>query len=159
MKNRVSVPENVARLMSEEDRKALGVETQSEWLGRISGRDEKKLQHRCELILTHYRFFRLSSDNAAREYVNRGKANELLRCQGWYGHLSQAKRNAFMPDLFLFSPDMDRCEMIELKAPGTPRFQPGQKEMTEMRIWTLIQNEEAFIALVRKLIDDWRVQE
>ena len=77
---------------------------------------EADLQKVSEQWLHHRGYMRLTADNAV---------NEVPAPCGWYGHLVQAKKNSFLPDLIIFDYMMQRSLMIELKVRNV--WQPGQK--------------------------------
>jgi len=97
---------------------------------------ERDLQAACEKYLAVNCYLRLTSHNA--KLVAAG-----ARCNGWHGHLSHAKFNAFMPDLFIFNLTMTRSIMVELKVKNF--YSPGQREFIDCGIWKQANSLDEFI--------------
>lgn len=102
-------------------------------------KNEKGLQGYCTGLLRQRNYVCLTAENA--DAVAAGE----IPCAGWYGHLYEARRNAFMPDLIILDPTASkRPLLVELKH-GKPRWQPGQESMCLLGVWVLCTSFEEFV--------------
>lgn len=92
------------------------------------GGGEQAMQGDVEMMLARRGYRRLTANNAASVSNAQGWS-----IKGWFGHWTENRRNPLMPDIAVFSPDMRRCLMLELKS--VKRYQPGQREMIEAGAW------------------------
>jgi hypothetical protein len=106
----------------------------------IERQAERKLQAQCEGILEQRGYVRLTGDNVERH---------IRTAKGWYGHLVEARKNPFMPDLFIFSAGAGKCLLVELKVASV--YQPGQRELIEAGVWTEVRTGDRFW----EVLDDW----
>jgi len=93
-------------------------------------------------------------------YRNLKRENAVLEGKpvGWYGHLTDCERNAFMADLFIFNQVMTRCLMIELKHPddkGRIHWGIGQRQMVERQAWKLATD----LDMVKRLVYGFEAEE
>lgn len=95
---------------------------------------ERKLQEACERWLESQGYVRLTAANAMSAKAPRG----------WFGHLSQPKGNALLPDVFIFN--KRRALLVELKV--REDYRPGQKAMLERGEWKKATNLDEFSSLV-----------
>ena len=107
---------------------------------RNVARLEKNLQSTCESWLTQRGYARLTAANA----------DYSTDVRGWYGHLTEARRNPLMPDLFMFD-RTGRCLLVEFKVRDA--YQLGQLAMIESGMWTECRTFEDFEALVTEWED------
>ena len=141
-----SLPPHVVEKLRPADRKALKIRTREESQAALDVKAEKELQAQVEQWLHHRGYLRLTAANAERQ------ATDLvtIRHRGWFGHWVNNKRNPITPDVCVF--DLQgRCLMLELKAPGKPKWQPGQREMVHAGFWKLAQS----FAEVERLVLTW----
>ncbi len=109
--------------------------------------DEDDLLARCEAWLDGRGYWFLTAENAMLHGLG-------VASKGFYGHLFDAKKNPFMPDLFIFRRTATRAVsalLVELKiatAKGKVHYRPGQRQMIEAGWWKLATTEEEFAALV-----------
>lgn len=101
-----SLPDHVIAAMKPEDRKSLGVQTNSEASAKAQVRDERRLQADCERWLTL---------NGYRRRTPESIATMDRDCVGWFIHLSDTKHNPILCDLLILRRDGTYVE-IELKA-------------------------------------------
>lgn len=87
---------------------------------------ETELQRHAENWLRQRGYMRLTADLAESERA------APMRI-GWFGHLVEAERNPLLPDLMIWSKNMDHFIGIELKTRN--RYQRGQREMIGMLCW------------------------
>lgn len=104
---------------------------------------EKDLQAVTEGWLTQRGYWRLTAENAKR-----AREPDCSVIKGWFGHLYNAKKNPLLPDIFLFD-IRGRYLLLELKVVN--RFQPGQKEMIDMDIWSVAWSFED----VERIVKGW----
>lgn len=102
---------------------------------------ERKLQEDCEKWLAVIGYVRLTAENAMAAKNPRG----------WFGHLSQPKGNAFMPDIFILN--KGRALLVELKV--REDYRPGQKAMLARGEWKKATNLNEFCGLVK----EWEKQQ
>ena len=88
--------------------------------------EERDLQSDCEQWLRNRGYMPMTKDSAEIE-------SEKPMRKGWYAHLHEPRGNPLMPDLMIYSADMRRCLMVELKVRN--KYQPGQKEMIGLGAW------------------------
>lgn len=96
---------------------------------------ERKLQEDCEKWMVGIGYVRLTAENAMAAKSPRG----------WFGHLSQPKGNAFLPDIFIFN--KGRTLLVELKV--REDYRPGQKAMLERGEWKKATDLNEFCGLVK----------
>ena len=94
----------------------------------VTPRNEADIQRGVESWLTLRGYYRLTAGAAKAAHCE--DANPQ---RGWFGHWVNNRRNPLMPDVAVFSADMRRCLMIELKA--HKRYQDGQREMIDLGAW------------------------
>jgi len=100
---------------------------------------ERELQRLCVGALERAGYALMTADNARRF----GETGE--RPVGWYGHLSNAKRNPLMPDLWVVR--AGRWLGVELKVASV--YQPGQREMIASGLWEEVRTYDQFVARMK----------
>jgi len=105
MKPCAVVTDQIARLMSEKDRKELGILLPAERQAKAEYRIERKLQRNCESWLTLHGYRRRTPDEIKRPGP----------CIGWFIHMHEAKCNPIILDLLILLPGGRYLE-IELKS-------------------------------------------
>lgn len=95
------IPPNISRLMSEKDKKELGVIPQG---AKVEIKEERDLQNLCETELLRFGFRRRTPDDIKRQGP----------MSGWFIHLHNAKKNPIILDLLILFIDGTFLE-IELK--------------------------------------------
>lgn len=100
-----TVPDHIARLMADPDRKELGVHLQSWYDEKADAMQERELQRVCERWLTLHGFRRRTPDEIKRPGP----------CAGWFIHLHDTKRNPIVLDLLILFPNGRYIE-VELKS-------------------------------------------
>ena len=133
--NRVVVTDKIAKLMSEKDRKAMGVLLPEERVALQDAQCEKKLQSKVESWLTLHGYRRRTPEEIKRPG----------NCTGWFIHMHQAKRNPIILDLLILLSDGRYLE-IELKT-LTGKPSPEQKVLLE-RGGKLCRTLESFIKIL-----------
>lgn len=107
-------------------------------------RDEKRLQKACEGLCEQRGYRRLVGP----------RMDSVLRdtsLKGFHGHVTEARKNAFMPDLFIY--DLaGRCLLVELKV--SDKYQPGQKEMIDAGLWVECRTPERF----GEVLSEWETE-
>ena len=118
--------------------------------GKAERKAEKLLQAEAEGWLTLRGYLRLTAHNAQRL----AEQPDTI-CRGWFGVQKESQRNAFLPDLMIYSPDMRRCLPMELKTASV--YQDGQHEMIDGGQWLESRSLETVAQLVSRWEDGWRI--
>ena len=110
---------------------------------KADAKAERQLQAEAENWLTLRGYLRLTAHNAQRL----AELPDTI-CRGWFGVQKESQRNAFLPDLMIYSPDMRRCLPLELKTASV--YQDGQREMIDGGRWIEARTLEQVALRVRE---------
>ncbi len=115
------VPANIARCMTDADRRALGVQTPDEVVKRITERTEAAIQREFTQWLTGHGYC-----ERAPAYL--GRVNPE---RGWWVHLNETKRNPCLLDVLLLDVRRGRYMEIELKT-QSGAIRDGQRAILDV---------------------------